>query len=75
MQDDCTYGFNVTLGIVQKNFFKCTDIEKGQQRWQLELAEALLLEDYEAFPAMKNIKRLIIHRDVRQSLGEMSDYP
>jgi hypothetical protein len=32
VQDDFTDGFNVTLGILQKNFFKCTDIEKGKKR-------------------------------------------
>jgi hypothetical protein len=31
VQNDFTYGFNVTLGILQKNFFKCTDIEKGKK--------------------------------------------
>ena len=31
MQDNFTDSFNIILGILQKNFFKCTDIERGKK--------------------------------------------
>ena len=32
VQDYFTDSLNVILGILEKNFFKCTDIERGEER-------------------------------------------
>ena len=32
VQDDFTYSLNVILGILEENFFKCTDIERSKER-------------------------------------------